>query len=126
LLATQGKDVVFPIRTMIIAAASVAASVACAADVPSLDVTRTCKPIANDRSLAIDTDRCLKTERQAREHLTRQWANYTEADRSQCTQTATMGGLPSYVELITCLEMKHDVAQPNRNMTDRPAALPKK
>jgi hypothetical protein len=38
-----------------------------------------------------------------------------------------MGGMPSYVELITCLEMKRDVAQlPNRNMTSRPAALPTK
>src|SRR3954454_5588892 len=103
---------------MIIAAASLAASLACAADVPSLDVTRTCKPVANDRSLAIDTDRCLKTERQAREQLTREWAHYTEADRSQCTQTATMGGLPSCVELTTAHYLKHEVGQPNGNMTD--------
>jgi hypothetical protein len=92
-----------------------------------LDVTPTCKPIANDRSFAIDTDRCLKTEREARDQLTREWANFAVADRSLCTQTATMGGAPSYVELITCLEMKRDVAQlPNRNMTVRPAALPRK
>ena len=117
----------FPIRTMMIAAASLAASVVYASEVPALDVTPTCKPIANDRSFAIDTDRCLKTEREARDQLTREWQNFPTADRSLCTQTATMGGAPSYVELITCLEMKRDVAQrPNRNMTSRPAALPKK
>jgi hypothetical protein len=117
----------FPTKAIIVAAASLAASAAWAADVPTLDVTPTCRPIANDRSFAIDTDRCLKTERKAREQLTREWTNYTEADRSQCTQTATMGGLPSYVELITCLEMKRDVANlPNRTMTIRPAALPRK
>ena len=117
----------FPIRTTVIAVASLAASAVYAADVPMLDVTPTCKPIANDRSFAIDTDRCLKTEREARDQLTREWANFAVADRSLCTQTATMGGAPSYVELITCLEMKRDVAQlPNRNMTVRPAALPRK
>ena len=117
----------FPIGIFVLAAASLAASAAYALDVPTLDVTPTCRPIANDRSFAIDTDRCLKTEREAREQLTREWENFSEADRSQCTQTASMGGLPSYVELITCLEMKRDVAQlPNRNMTVRPAALPQK
>jgi hypothetical protein len=116
----------FPARTMIIAAASLAASAVYAAEVPTLDVSPTCKPIANDRSFAIDTDRCLKTEREAREQLAREWENFPAADRTLCTQTATMGGAPSYVELITCLEMKRDVAQlPNRNMTSRPAALPK-
>ena len=117
----------FPLRTIIIAAASLAASAVYAAEVPTLEVSPTCKPIANDRSLAIDTDRCLKTERAAREQLAREWENFPAADRVLCTQTASMGGLPSYVELITCLEMKRDVAQlPNRNMTSRPAALPRK
>jgi|ERR1051325_375393 hypothetical protein len=117
----------FPIKTIIIAAASLATSAVYASDVPTLDVTPTCRPIANDRSFAIDTDRCFKTEREARDQLTREWENFPAADRTLCTQTATMGGAPSYVELITCLEMKRDVAQlPNRNMTSRPAALPRK
>jgi len=117
----------FPIRIMIIAAAGFAASAACAADVPTFDVTPTCRPMSGDRSMAINTDRCLRSEREAREQLTREWANFSAADRAQCTQTASMGGLPSYVELITCLEMERDAAQlPNRNMTSRPAALPKK
>ena len=116
----------FPIRTIAIAATSLAAAAACAAEVPTLDVAKTCRPIANDRSLAIDTDRCFKTEKQAHEQLTREWADFPAADRTLCTQTATMGGTASYVELITCLEMKRDVAKlPDRNMTSRPAALPK-
>ena len=117
----------FPIRTIVLAAAGLTAVTAYAADVPTLDVSKTCKPIANDRSFAIDSDRCFKTENEARDQLTREWANFPVADRSLCTQTATMGGTASYVELITCLEMKRDVAQlPNRNMTIRPAALPRK
>src|ERR1041385_1367236 len=116
----------FPVKTMIIAAASLAASAAHAAEVPTLDVNPTGRRIVNDRSFAIDTDRCLKTEREARDQLAREWTNFPAADRTLCTQTATMGGAPSYVELITCLEMKRDVAKlPDRNMTSRPAALPK-
>jgi hypothetical protein len=39
-----------------------------------------------------------------------------------------MGGTASYVELITCLEMKRDVAQlpAGRGLTVRPASLPRK
>jgi len=117
----------FLLSAIVLAAASLTAPSAYAADVPTLDVARTCTPISNDRSFAIDSDRCFKTEKEAREQLTREWANFPAADRTQCTQTATMGGTASYVELITCLEMKRDVAQlANRNMAVRPAALPTK
>jgi hypothetical protein len=117
----------FPLRIAVLAVASLTAVAAYAADVPTLDVAKTCRPIAGDRSLAIDTDRCFKTEREARAQLTREWENFPAADRGLCTQTATMGGTASYVELITCLEMKRDVAKlPDRTMTVRPASLPKK
>ena len=117
----------FPVKIIAAAAVSLWASAAYAADVPTLDVSRTCRPIAGDRSMAIDTDRCLKTERAAREQLVREWTNFPAADRRQCIQTATMGGLPSYVELITCLEMERDASKlQDRSMTMRPAALPRK
>jgi hypothetical protein len=117
----------FPVQTTILAAAILAATAAHAADVPALDVSGTCKPIAGDKTFAIDTNRCLKTEREAREQLAREWTAFPPADRSLCTQTATMGGMASYVALITCLEMKRDAARlQDRGMTVRPAALPNK
>jgi hypothetical protein len=117
----------FPVKPAIIAAAALAATAAYAAQVPVLDVSRTCTPIAGDKTIAIDTDRCFKTEREAREQLAREWTNFSAADRSLCTQTATMGGMSSYVALITCLEMKRDAAKlQDRSMTVRPAALPNK
>ena len=117
----------FPIRTIIVAAAGLAATAAYAVDVPTLDVSRTCTPIAGDKTIAIDTERCFKTERQAREQLAREWTSFPAANRSLCTQTATMGGMASYVALITCLEMKRDAARlQDRTMTVRPAALPNK
>jgi hypothetical protein len=118
----------FPIRTLVMAAASLAAASAHAAEVPTLDVSRTCTPIDTaDKTFAIDSDRCFKTEREAREQLTREWANFPAADRTLCTQTASMGGMASYVALITCLEMKRDVAKlpTDRGLNVRPAGLPK-
>jgi hypothetical protein len=99
-----------------------------AADVPTLDVSRTCKPISGDRSIQIDSDRCFKSEQEARDQLAREWEKFPATDRGLCTQTATMGGTASYVELITCLEMKRDVAKlpADRRLTAKPAGLPRR
>jgi len=117
----------FPIRMIVIAAASLMAAAANASQVPTLDVSGTCIPMAGDKTIAIDTDRCFKTERDAREQLTREWASFPAADRTLCTQRAAMGGMASYVALMTCLEMKRDVAKlpADRGLTVRPAGLPR-
>jgi hypothetical protein len=103
---------------------------AAAADgVPRLNVGPTCHPIdRSDKTIQIDTERCLKTENDAREQLVRQWADFPVADRSLCTQTATLTSMASYVDLITCLEMKRDVAKlpADRGLRTAPAGLPTK
>jgi len=106
-----------------LAAALAGMTGAYAAEVPSIDVSRTCKPLSSD--IQLDTDRCLKSEQEARAQLAREWDKFSSADRALCTQTATMGGTASYVELITCLEMKRDVAKlPARpNMETKPSNL---
>jgi hypothetical protein len=87
-------------------------AVAFAADVPRLDVVNACRAAAGaDIGVKYDSDRCLKSENEARDQLKAQWANFPAADRSLCAQTATMGGTASYVELITCLELKRDAAK---------------
>jgi hypothetical protein len=87
-------------------------AVAFAADVPRLDVAGACRAAAGaDIGIKYDADRCLKSENEARDQLKAQWANFPAGDRSLCTQTATMGGTASYVELITCLELKREVAK---------------
>ena len=100
----------FPTLIGVVATAALLVTAAQAGDVPTLNVRPTCTPIGDDKTFPIDTKRCLKTEQETRDQLVRQWANFPAADRSLCTQTATMGGLPSYVALITCLEMKRDAA----------------
>src|SRR5947199_6046956 len=114
----------FPRSTLAAAAASLVTA-AHAAVVPKLDVSKTCRPIAGDVSLQINTDRCFKSEQAARDQLNKEWASFPAANRGLCTQTATMGGMPSYVALITCLEMKRDVAKlpANANLRTQPAGL---
>jgi hypothetical protein len=117
-------------RNSIVALAGLAACLAGPAfavdpKVPNLDVTPTCRPL--DKSDMLDEGRCRKSEQDARDQLTRDWANFPAADRSQCIATATMGGSASYVELITCLEMKRDVAKlPAGDLDSRPTGLKSK
>jgi len=96
--------------------------------VPTLNLTATCRPLdRSDFSIQIDPQRCLKTENEARAKLVADWAKYSAADRNLCTQTARMGGIESYVQLLTCLELEHELATgPTRqNQTaNRPAAGP--
>ena len=97
--------------------------------VPRLDVRPTCHPIdSSDKTIQIDTERCLKTEQETREQLVRQWADFPPADRALCIQTATLTSMASYVDLITCLEMRRDVAKlpADRGLRTAPAALPAK
>jgi hypothetical protein len=110
------------IRTALLAAALAFgfAAGAQAAGVPDLNVERMCRDAARDNAeIKLDADRCLRSEREARDQLAKQWPDFPAPDQALCTQTATMGGTASYVELITCLEMRRDAAR----LTTAPAAL---
>lgn len=48
--------------------------------------------------------RCLSEEAAARTKLQSGWAQYPAQTRTTCIDTARVG-TPSYVELLTCLEM---------------------
>jgi len=117
-----------PTKISLAAAAVFFVTAAQASDVPTLNVTPTCTPIGNDKTFPIDTKQCLKTEQEVREELVKEWANFPVAERSLCTAMASMGGMASYVALITCLEMKRDVAklQNDRDLNTQPSSLPTK
>jgi len=107
-------------KTLALAALGLALtlSAAHAQGVPTLDVSRTCTRANADlgAGMKFDADRCLKSERDAREQLTREWVEFKPADQRICTQTSMVGGIASYVQLLTCLELKREVARlpPNR------------
>jgi hypothetical protein len=130
-------------RTALVVIAALSATAAVAqSNVPTLDLTATCRSLdRSDWSIRIDTQRCVKTESEARAKLVEDWAKFPAADRGLCTQTARMGGFESYVQLLTCLELRHEVAtgpvqrdpavngtKPSAGspMQTRPAGLPSK
>jgi hypothetical protein len=51
---------------------------------------------------------CLQEEQAARDKLEQKWASYPSADRQECVSESSTGGSPSYVDLLTCLEMTAD------------------
>lgn len=80
--------------------------IAVADKVPDLAVDQTCRAEADrTRSSNRNLSDCLSSEHDARQQLESRWNQYTASERARCTSTATMGGEPSYVELLTCLEM---------------------
>jgi hypothetical protein len=52
-----------------------------------------------------DAAACERDERTARDTLEKEWRQFTPSDQARCVRLVTLGGGPSYVELLTCLEM---------------------
>jgi hypothetical protein len=84
--------------------------------VPSLNVEQVCDGIAEqggvsfrDPNIAVEKKNCLDSEHATRDELAKQWSSFSTADKTACTNEATMGGDSSYTELLTCLEMARDV-----------------
>ena len=87
---------------------------------PVLDVAPVCHGIANQSDLesglrATNFDQCVQSEQATREQMIKQWSDYNSDDKTHCIAETTMGSESSYTELITCLEMAHDVRQLHQN-----------
>ena len=76
-----------------------------ASGVPRLNYQETCRqtpPVNGDQKTTVES--CLNDEKDALAALPPVWAKSSPASRQQCTAETTQGGLPSYVELLTCLQ----------------------
>ncbi|MCI0736587.1 MAG: hypothetical protein L0Y50_10000 [Beijerinckiaceae bacterium] len=77
--------------------------------VPGFDIKHTCREARAyatiDREVAYQG--CMKDENEAREQLVKKWSSFKPADRSDCV-TQGAAPMPSYVELLTCLEMSSE------------------
>jgi hypothetical protein len=83
--------------------------IAVANGVPNFNVEPSCK-VAGNTGGDLRREACLRTEREARQQLGKEWNGFMAADRTRCVETSTMGGASrSYVELLTCLEIARDV-----------------
>ena len=80
--------------------------------VPTFDVKQTCR---GSEAAGVypgrNMESCVQSEEATRDQLKKSWGEFSAADRTECVSAAKIGGLPSYTELITCLEMRRDVRQ---------------
>ncbi len=80
--------------------------------VPALDVKTSCsdaqKFSSDDGKSAFKG--CMQDEANARTELSKRWATFRPKDRQDCVEQGRTPS-PSYVEVLTCLEMNTDAIQ---------------
>jgi hypothetical protein len=73
---------------------------------PKFDIARECRSEGGPQGIQ---EKCAADEAQARDQLQPLWTQSSAVDRTGCVKEAGSDGSPSYVELLTCLEMARDV-----------------
>ena len=102
-----------------------------AADVPKLNIEPSCKAAGIEgMALGRTTQSCINDENTARDQLVKDWSTYSGDDKSHCLSMVSTGGSPSYVELLSCLEMSRDAkkiaeGQPVNQMPATPRRRPR-
>lgn len=97
--------------------ANIALPAANAADnLPQLNVGPSCDAAAAHGLNGRNKDACMKEENDAEAALKDKWKDFTARQHTRCAGLVRMGGPPSYVELLTCLEMAEQARQiPDRD-----------
>jgi hypothetical protein len=75
--------------------------------VPKFDIARSCKlDVAATAGLAVDQSikSCMNDEQKAKRELASQWSKFPAAGRASCISQESIGGTPSYVSLLSCLQ----------------------
>lgn len=76
--------------------------------VPNFNVEPSCRGGLTDPKDNARYKQCLSEEAAAKATLTAGWTKFPAPDRVTCADTARLG-TPSYVELLTCLQMDADL-----------------
>ena len=82
--------------------------VAVADRVPTFDIARSCKlDVAATAGLSVDQSvkSYVNDERKAWQQLTSQWSKFSASSKAECIPQESIGGTPSYVSLLTCLQL---------------------
>ena len=102
-------------------------SVAANGGVPTLNVEPSCKAAgAAGLMMGRTAESCMNDERSARDDLVKNWSSFSGDDKTHCLSMVSTGGGPSYVELLSCLEMSRDakkIAQ-GRKLENQPMDQP--
>ena len=78
--------------------------------VPAFDVKKSCKTTEDAAlSLGRSLEACISSEEAAREQLEDRWTEFPGAKRVECVGVSRIGGTPSYIEVLTCLELAQDL-----------------
>jgi hypothetical protein len=80
---------------------------AMADSVPKYDMARTCRldhAAASGLAVTESMKSCMRDEKQALAQLQKQWSKFPAQKRAGCASQNTIGGTPSYVGLLTCLQ----------------------
>jgi hypothetical protein len=75
--------------------------------VPKFDVAQSCKlDAAAAAGLSVDQSvkKCMSDEQNALQQLGSQWTKFPASSRASCASQESIGGTPSYVSLLTCLQ----------------------
>jgi hypothetical protein len=84
---------------------------------PQLNVDSSCDAAASHGLNGRTREACMSEETAAKSALNDKWKQFTARQHSRCTGLVQMGGPPSYVELLTCLEMAEQARQiPDRGL----------
>jgi hypothetical protein len=86
--------------------------------VPTFKIEQSCKAattIDQQEKLAVaqSYNACIRDENEARQELVKGWASFPPAIRTRCIQEASIGGIDSYVDALTCMQIQTSVAKEN-------------
>jgi len=73
--------------------------------VPKFDIAAECRSEGGSNAVLA---RCAEQEAAARDQLPQLWTQSSAADKATCVGETMIDGTPSYVELMTCLEMSRE------------------
>lgn len=74
--------------------------------VPQLDISPSCRAATSTAiTLKRSVESCERAEMEARDKLQQEWSQYTDMQQGHCVRLSSLGGSPSYIELLTCLEI---------------------
>ncbi len=76
--------------------------------VPAFDINRSCRlDLAATAGLSVDqtAKSCVNDEKRARQQLASQWSKLSTSSKAECVPQESIGGTPSYVSLLTCLQL---------------------
>lgn len=80
---------------------------AVAAGLPWFDVRATCRqaqPLMGSGDKDVYQG-CVDSEVEARKRLSKLWRSFKDSSRRSCVGETQIGGVPSYVDLLSCLQL---------------------